>query len=358
MDSQNQYVCITKNQKYRYNRSFLSNINSVEKAYLLGWINNINKKNWFIKIRSYNTSVEILRDIICKDIPINIDKGYNYFNICSKEICDDICKIFGINVNDDNNNNNIMQYPKLDNNELYWSFIRGFFEKNGVITKYNEYNKYNTCTCIIKSPSQNILINIGNFSNIPHTIENNILIFNGTNCIDFLGKLYNNCGKYKSQEFYNIYSDWLMCKTNSILPECFIYKTDKDAIIPFKTNVSDVGYDLSVIKEEKKWLNNITLYDTGIRLKVKHGLYAEVVPRSSLSKSGYMLANSTGIIDPSYNGNIFIALIKCDPSAEDIKLPFRCCQLIFRKHIHVDIIRVDEDFIKTERNIGGFGSTS
>lgn len=37
-----------------------------------------------------------------------------------------------------------------------------------------------------------------------------------------------------------------------------------------------------------------------------------------------MLANSVGIIDNGYTGNLFIALKKIDPNAE-IQLPFRCC---------------------------------
>lgn len=65
-------------------------------------------------------------------------------------------------------------------------------------------------------------------------------------------------------------------------------------------------------------MNNTILYDTGIKINVKYGYYAEVVPRSSLSKSGYMLANSIGIIDNSYRNNIFVALTKINPDAPDI----------------------------------------
>ena len=54
------------------------------------------------------------------------------------------------------------------------------------------------------------------------------------------------------------------------------------------------------------------MYDTGIQVKPQYGYYFEIVPRSSLSKSGYILANSIGIIDPSYSGNLYIVLIKID----------------------------------------------
>lgn len=48
------------------------------------------------------------------------------------------------------------------------------------------------------------------------------------------------------------------------------------------------------------------------------GYYLQVFPRSSLSKSGYALANSVGIIDENYTGNIFIALTKTEPFAREL----------------------------------------
>ena len=58
-----------------------------------------------------------------------------------------------------------------------------------------------------------------------------------------------------------------------------------------------------------------------------------------------------------YTGNIYIALVKVDPSAPDIELPFRCCQLIFRRQHYLDLIEVDQPFDSTTRDAGGFGST-
>ena len=138
-----------------------------------------------------------------------------------------------------------------------------------------------------------------------------------------------------------------------------MFKTDKDAIIPFKSKQSDVGYDLTLIKVFKKINNKTSLYDTGIKIRVNHGLYAEIVPRSSIYKTGYFMANSLGIIDPNYNGNLLVALSKLDDSAPDLELPIRCCQLIFKEQIHMDIIEVSDlkQLGETTRGEGGFGST-
>ena len=102
-----------------------------------------------------------------------------------------------------------------------------------------------------------------------------------------------------------------------------------------------------------------TLYDTGIRVIPSHGYYLKIFPRSSLSKSGYLLANSVGIIDPNYLGTLKIALTKTDDSKPDIELPFRCCQLIMDKKIEFNtvIVEDEEEFEITERGEGGFGSS-
>ena len=72
-----------------------------------------------------------------------------------------------------------------------------------------------------------------------------------------------------------------------------------------------------------------------------------------------MLANSIGIIDPSYQGTLKIVLIKIDDELPDIELPFKCCQLILRKMIHYELNEVSKDnLIETNRSSGGFGSTN
>jgi len=147
--------------------------------------------------------------------------------------------------------------------------------------------------------------------------------------------------------------------TNSYtdFPICRVIKTDEDAIIPGKTNESDVGYDLTIIKKVKDLTSNVALYDTGIKMILPNKFYGEIVPRSSLSKSGYMLANNVGIIDRSYTGNLYIALAKINFEMPDIVLPFRCCQLILRHQYYMKIEETSEQ-TETTRGQGGFGSTS
>ena len=98
------------------------------------------------------------------------------------------------------------------------------------------------------------------------------------------------------------------------------------------------------------------MYDTGIAVCPPDGYYTEVVPRSSLTKTGYMLANSVGIIDSSYRGSIKV-VVSGDNSLDDLTLPFKGFQLILRKLEEVEVVEVD-DLDDTVRGDGGFGSTN
>jgi dUTP pyrophosphatase len=68
------------------------------------------------------------------------------------------------------------------------------------------------------------------------------------------------------------------------------------------------------------------------------------------------MANSFGVIDRAYRGEILVPLIKLDPQAPDLELPCRIAQLIPRPIVHVEWVLVD-NLDETERGEGGFGST-
>lgn len=146
-----------------------------------------------------------------------------------------------------------------------------------------------------------------------------------------------------------------------------IKKIAPEAVMPSKALAGDVGYDLTIISRETivtgVWHGRVmdpevTLYDTGVAVEPSDGYYVEVVPRSSLSRTGYIMANSIGIIDPSYRGTIKVALIKIDKYAPEIPLPFKGFQMVIRKIENVELCLTDENLSQTTRGNGGFGSTN
>jgi dUTP pyrophosphatase len=128
-----------------------------------------------------------------------------------------------------------------------------------------------------------------------------------------------------------------------------------EAVAPFKARVSDSGYDLTVIRRVKQH-GTVTLFGTGLSVRPPYGWYFDVVPRSSIIKSGYLSANSVGVIDRSYRGEIMVPLLKIDPDAPDLELPARVAQMIPRPIVHLSPI-ARETLNSTQRGTGGFGST-
>lgn len=135
-----------------------------------------------------------------------------------------------------------------------------------------------------------------------------------------------------------------------------VKKCHESAVTPTKAHPSDIGYDLTAVDVFKTLNDQTTLFETHLVVVPPEGYYLEILPRSSLSKTGYVLANSVGTIDPSYRGTLKIALTKVVPTVNDIELPFTRCQLVLRKAECSDIIEVD-DVNETVRGSGGFGST-
>lgn len=235
--------------------------------------------------------------------------------------------------------------------EEKWAFFNGMFTAKGQISKKGEYRVGPVAT--FSFPTAALRTLFYEFSGIVADGEEGLTSrYEGINALDLLFPMYHvsEVGSAYFRKLYELWCDPIATVSFSLV--------DEQAIPPMKGRASDIGYDLSIISKKKDFNGVTSLYDTGIKVEPSFGYYVEIVPRSSLSKSGYMLANSVGIIDPSYRGNLYIALTKVDPEAAEISFPFRCCQLIVRKVIHSRMKRVAEEMLHaTERGEGGFGST-
>lgn len=304
----------------------IQNLNICEKAYIAGLL-----YKYKITINTINYKV--------LDVFINIYPVY-YFNKLSssnKSVFIDISNnISYIEVID----NIIRDFPNFPENAKLM-FIRGIYEANN--------NLYIQKT--------------DNISSIIDTIKNDYIV-NYDILQDDIIYIRNKHRFYK--KIYACNND-LSCLCNGLQnkykkdisnPKIKVFKTSSDAVMPSKAFDDDAGYDLTIISKIKDFNSKTSLYDTGIKIEVEEGYYTEIVPRSSISKSGYILSNSVGIIDNSYRGNLYIALTKIADDAIDITYPFKCCQLIIKKQEYVNLEEVSEkDLNITKRNEGGFGST-
>jgi deoxyuridine 5'-triphosphate nucleotidohydrolase len=314
------------NNNQTIDKNYLNVIDTDEKAYILGLVS---KNNHYVMALNQRRDIREMLENICVGIYTNI-----------------------IYINDDVILNSIKTSIKNFINlsdECKKGFIRGLYEVN--------YE-----SIIISDIIKDIIDDIKNYilKDIKYDIiknENNedVIVFNNNyNKNKFLKKLY------YSNDNITLFNSYYKNKIlNDHNPTIKVYKSHKDAIIPAKAFEEDAGYDLTIISKIKDFNSKTSLYDTGIKIEVDEGYYTEIVPRSSISKFGYILANNVGIIDNHYRGNLMIALTKIADDAPEIVLPFKCCQLIVRKQIFANLYEItDDNLSSTVRNDGGFGSTS
>lgn len=131
----------------------------------------------------------------------------------------------------------------------------------------------------------------------------------------------------------------------------------ENAVLPSKSRASDTGYDLTLISIVKRVhidTGDVVFYGTGVAVTPPRGYYFDLVPRSSMSKQGIMLANSVGIIDRTYRGEIIVPIKYV--GGKNLELPAKVVQLIPRAISHFDVEQVTS-LDDTARSGGGFGST-
>ena len=138
--------------------------------------------------------------------------------------------------------------------------------------------------------------------------------------------------------------------------ECYVKKLREDAVIPHKAHETDTGYDLWILDKHKELDNGVVMYSTGLQIQPPWGLYFEIIPRSSIIKSGYIQANSIGVVDSGYRGELFVPLYKIDKNSPDLELPKKIGQLVLRCINTCEFIERDK-LHKSHRGEGGFGST-
>lgn len=139
-------------------------------------------------------------------------------------------------------------------------------------------------------------------------------------------------------------------------------KLDPNAIIPTNAHSDDVGLDVSIIRVVKTMVcpsgMYVAYFGTGLAVQPPDGYYFDMIPRSSFHKTGWLVANSVGVIDPNYRGELIVACATTGRFTPHPEFPMRAVQLVLRKIHKFDTIEVVEaDLTETERGTGGFGST-
>ena len=130
------------------------------------------------------------------------------------------------------------------------------------------------------------------------------------------------------------------------------------AMLPAVARPGDAGFDLtSAIDAEVRPGERVSI-PTGVAVAIPPGHAGLVLPRSGLAaREGLTLANSPGLIDAGYRGELICAMVNLDRERSvHVARGDRIAQLVIVGLPPVRPMWVDE-LPPSERGDGGFGST-
>lgn len=146
-----------------------------------------------------------------------------------------------------------------------------------------------------------------------------------------------------------------MSEDRIILP---IKRLDEGVELPSYAYEGDAGLDLRSAEDVVLKPFERRLVSTGLAIAIPDGYAGFVQPRSGLAlREGLSMANTPGLIDAHYRGELKVCAINLDPERDiHITKGERIAQLVIQKVPHVSLMEVDS-LDETDRGVGGFGSS-
>jgi dUTP pyrophosphatase len=135
-------------------------------------------------------------------------------------------------------------------------------------------------------------------------------------------------------------------------------RLDPEVPLPVAQHAGDAGLDLCANADIEVLPGDRAMIPTGLSVAIPEGHAGLVLPRSGLaSKRGLTLANSPGLIDAGYRGEVLVSAVNLDRT-EAVKIirGDRVAQLVVVALPAVEPTWVS-DLPATPRGEGGFGST-
>ena len=153
------------------------------------------------------------------------------------------------------------------------------------------------------------------------------------------------------------------------------WREDKSIPLPAYQTEGAACCDLHVKSIEIK--GHRMICHTGLHVALPEGYEMEIRPRSGLTKTKLIIANSPGTVDEDYRGEILVIFESIDGTnlfpyynnyinngvTNELHFPYgvgdRCAQLLIRRYEEIAWHEVDslEELGKTKRGNGGHGST-
>lgn len=149
-----------------------------------------------------------------------------------------------------------------------------------------------------------------------------------------------------------------------------VYRMREDAKLPVRAHKTDAGIDLFYCPNADKKLYDYTkdffippkesrLIPTGIRVEVPYGYMLEVKNKSGIASKKQLLVGAC-VIDPGYNGEVYVNLHNIGIETQTIRVGDKVAQIVLVLIEHCGIEEIfDPEILNIEstRGRGAFGST-
>ena len=136
-----------------------------------------------------------------------------------------------------------------------------------------------------------------------------------------------------------------------------IKKLNDSAVIPQYSTEGSTAMDVTAISERIEVTPDYGYieYGTGLAFEIPKEYYMDIRPRSSISNTGMILANSPGTLDSDYKGELRLRF-KWIKGTKKYNIGDRIGQIMILPYPTIEFEEVEE-LSTTERGDGGFGST-
>jgi len=132
------------------------------------------------------------------------------------------------------------------------------------------------------------------------------------------------------------------------------------AKVPVRATSGSAGYDLffdDIVPNTDAYMTHLVTISTGIAVEIPMGYVGLLFPRSSIYKTNLRLANSVGVIDSDYRGDVRVIFdTRMFPGMFGYNVGDRVAQLVLTSVYNPELV-VTKELDPTQRWLGGFGST-
>ena len=149
-----------------------------------------------------------------------------------------------------------------------------------------------------------------------------------------------------------------------------VYKIRPEARLPLRAHKTDAGMDLFYcpLNEKKRKIvdeeglaiapRESKLIPTGLKIEVPYGHMLEIKNKSGIASKRKLITGAC-VVDPGYDGEIYVNLHNIGQTTKHLKAGDKIAQAVLIPIIHCGVEEVATDNLNenSTRGDGGFGST-